>query len=78
MSYVLYDPEAPVITPKRPKRDTTKIVLTDEQRKYLVENYHDTLNKDLAAHCFASHRYPTQSSPSNDTARIFRQSSRHA
>lgn len=50
MSYVLYDPEAPVITPKRPKRDTTKIVLTDEQRKYLVENYHDTLNKELAAH----------------------------
>lgn len=49
-NYVLYDPEAPVITPKRPKRDTTKIVLTDEQRKYLVENYHDTLNKELAAH----------------------------
>lgn len=49
-SYVLYDPEAPVITPKRPKRDTTKIVLTDEQQQWLRDNYATTLNKDCAAH----------------------------
>ena len=50
-SYTLYDPEAPVITPRRPKRDTTKITLTPEQEAYLREHYHNTLNKDLAAHC---------------------------
>lgn len=50
MSYILYDPEAPVIMPRKPKRDTAKIVLTDEQREYLVENFHNTLNKELAAH----------------------------
>lgn len=50
MSYILYDPEAPVIQRKRPKRDCTKIVLTDEQQQWLCDNYATTLNKDLAAH----------------------------
>lgn len=49
-SYTLYDPEAPMIQPKRPPRDTTKIVLTPEQEAYLREHYPGTLNKDLAAH----------------------------
>ena len=47
MSYVLYDPEAPVY---RPKRDTTKIVLTPEQEDWLREHYATTYNKDCAAH----------------------------
>ena len=50
MSYILYDPEAPVITPRKPKRDCTKIVLTDEQQQWLRDNYATTLNKDCAAH----------------------------
>jgi len=47
MSYILYDPEAPVY---RPKRDTTKIVLTPEQEDWLCEHYATTYNKDCAAH----------------------------
>lgn len=50
MSYILYDPEAPVITPRRPKRDCTKIVLTGDQRQWLRDNFATTLNKDCAAH----------------------------
>lgn len=50
MSYILYDPEAPVITPRKPKRDCTKIVLTDEQQQWLRDHFATTLNKDLAAH----------------------------
>ena len=50
MSYILYDPEAPVIQRKRPKRDCTKIVLTDEQQQWLRENFATTYNKDCAAH----------------------------
>lgn len=50
MSYILYDPEAPVITPRRPKRDTTPIVLAEEQKQWLRDNYATTLNKDCAAH----------------------------
>ena len=63
-SYVLYDPEAPVITPRRPKRDCTKIVLTDEQQQWLRDNYATTLNKDCAAHLGISessvHRWARQ------------------
>lgn len=47
MSYVLYDPEAPVY---RPKRDTSKIVLTPEQEDWLREHYATNYNKDCAAH----------------------------
>jgi len=50
MSYILYDPEAPVITPRRPKRDCTKIVLTGEQQQWLRDHFATTLNKDCAAH----------------------------
>ena len=50
MSYILYDPEAPVITPRKPKRDCTKIVLTGEQQQWLRDNYATTLNKDCATH----------------------------
>jgi hypothetical protein len=50
MSYILYDPEAPVITPRKPKRDCTKIVLTDEQQQWLRDHFATTLNKDCAAH----------------------------
>lgn len=53
MSYVLYDPEAPVI---RPKRRTTKIVLTPEQQDWLREHFATTLNKDVAAHLGVSLR----------------------
>lgn len=64
MSYILYDPEAPVITPRRPKRDCTKIVLTDEQQQWLRDNYATTLNKDCAAHLRISesslHRWARQ------------------
>lgn len=64
MSYILYDPEAPVITPRRPKRDCTKIVLTDEQQQWLRDNYATTLNKDCAAHLGISessvHRWARQ------------------
>lgn len=49
-SYILYDPEVPVITPPKPKRDCTKIVLTDEQQQWLRDHFATTLNKDLAAH----------------------------
>lgn len=49
-SYTLYDPEAPMIQPKRPPRDTTKIVLTPEQEDWLREHYATTYNKDCAAH----------------------------
>lgn len=47
MTYILYDPDAPVI---KPKRNTAKIVFTDEQRQWLIDNYPTTLNRDLAAH----------------------------
>lgn len=64
MSYILYDPEAPVIEPRRPKRDCTKIVLTDEQQQWLRENYATTYNKDCAAHLGISessvHRWARQ------------------
>lgn len=64
MSYILYDPEAPVITPRRPKRDCTKIVLTDEQQQWLRDNFATTLNKDCAAHLGISessvHRWARQ------------------
>ena len=64
MSYILYDPEAPVITPRRPKRDCTKIVLTDDQQQWLRDNYATTLNKDCAAHLGISessvHRWARQ------------------
>lgn len=53
MSYVLYDPEAPVI---RPKRRTTKIVLTPEQQDWLREHFATTLNKEIAAHLGVSLR----------------------
>lgn len=63
-SYVLYDPEAPVITPRKPKRDCTKIVLTDDQQQWLRDNYATTLNKDCAAHLGISessvHRWARQ------------------
>lgn len=49
-SYVLYDPEAPVIQRKQPKRDCTKIVLTDDQQQWLRDHFATTLNKDCAAH----------------------------
>ena len=64
MSYILYDPEAPVITPRKPKRDCTKIVLTDDQQQWLRDNYATTLNKDCAAHLGISessvHRWARQ------------------
>ena len=64
MSYILYDPEAPVITPRKPKRDCTKIVLTDEQQQWLRDNFANTLNKDCAAHLGISessvHRWARQ------------------
>lgn len=64
MSYILYDPEATVITPRRPKRDCTKIVLTDDQQQWLRDNYATTLNKDCAAHLGISessvHRWARQ------------------
>lgn len=50
MSYILYDPEAPVIKRKQPKRDCTKIVLTPEQEAWLCENYATNFNADCAAH----------------------------
>ena len=63
-SYVLYDPEAPVITPRKPKRDCTKIVLTDDQQQWLRDNYATTLNKDCSAHLGISessvHRWARQ------------------
>ena len=63
-NYVLYDPEAPVITPRKPKRDTTRIVLTDDQQQWLRDNYATTLNKDCAAHLGISesslHRWARQ------------------
>jgi len=49
MSYVLYDPEAPVIERRKPKRDCTKIVLTGDQQQWLRDNYATTLNNDCAA-----------------------------
>lgn len=64
MSYILYDPEAPVITPPKPKRDCTKIVLTDEQQQWLRDHFATTLNKDCAAHLGISessvHRWARQ------------------
>lgn len=64
MSYILYDPEAPVITPRKPKRDCTKIVLTGEQQQWLRDNFATTLNKDCAAHLGISessvHRWARQ------------------
>lgn len=50
MSYILYDPEAPVIQRKRPKRDCTKIVLTDDQQQWLRQHYPTSYNKECAAH----------------------------
>lgn len=63
-SYVLYDPEAPVITPRKPKRDTTRIVLSEDQQQWLRDNYATTLNKDCATHLGISessvHRWARQ------------------
>lgn len=44
---LLVDPETPVI---RPKRRTTKIVLTPEQQDWLRDHFATTLNKDVEAH----------------------------
>ena len=52
-SYVLYDPDEPVV---RKKRNCTKIIFTDEQRDWLVEHFPTTLNKDCASRLGVSMR----------------------
>lgn len=50
---VLYDPDVPVV---KPKRRTTKITFTDEQRDWLIEHFPTTLNKDCAGYLGVSMR----------------------
>lgn len=52
-SYVLYDPDEPVV---RKKRNCTKITFTDEQRDWFVAHFSTTLNKDCAEHLGVSMR----------------------
>lgn len=52
-SYVLYDPDEPVV---RKKRNCTKITFTDEQRDWFVAHFSTTLNKDCADHLGVSMR----------------------
>lgn len=51
--YVLYDPEAPVV---RPKRRTTRILFTPEQEQWMRDHFHDTLNQQCADHLGVSMR----------------------
>ena len=53
MSYVLYDPEAPVI---RPKRRTTRIQFTPEQEQWMRDYFATTLNQECADHLGVSMR----------------------
>lgn len=52
-SYVLYDPDEPVV---RRKRNCAKITFTDEQRDWLIEHFSTTLNKDCADYLGVSMR----------------------
>lgn len=52
-SYVLYDPNEPVV---RKKRNCAKITFTDEQRDWLIAHFSTTLNKDCADHLGVSMR----------------------
>ena len=54
-SYVLYDPEAPVIKPKS-KTKGRKITFTDDQEQWMREHYATTLNQECADHLGVSMR----------------------